>query len=385
MLFEGLPATVIQSQVFARLRWIEAAGIASFDVLAFAPSELLFEGSERRIEGLHGTHSGPIAVERGMRPAIPGSRAWNRRLLRRWLSQPAGRYDFIHARTDYAAAVAGPLANSLGVPLLWDCRGDSESEFLERSGHLGRAGPLVDWRARQYRLDGEIAARTCTAASFVSTRLQAKWRDALSGKPGEIIPCLGDERVFHFDAALRARERARLGYAPGDVVLAYSGSLGDYQGVDLMIEWFKAASARLPTARLLVLTPETARARARLEGLEGVTVISAPFEAVNGALNAADYGFLLRPATRTNQAAFPTKFAEYGLAGLKVIMSHAVPDCRAIAQAAGNLVPQDCDPAMLSPSTDDRQRTMEHYRATLTHTAMSARTRDLFAALVPVP
>lgn len=383
LLFEGLPATVIHSQVFARLNWLETEGLATFDVLAFAHTGALLAKSRRRARELQDDISGKVMVERGVRPAFPGSRFLNRRRLRRVLSAKPGRYSFIHARTDYSAAVAGPLAEELRLPMIWDCRGDSEGEFIERSTDRGKGGPLVAWRSRQYRIDGEIAARFCTAASFVSTSLETIWRGRLDGKPYVVLPCLADPRIFFFDQEVRNRERSRLGFKSDEIVFVYSGSLGHYQGFDLVAEWFQRAIRRLPRARLLVLTPQVEAARDRLSTLpaDAVTVISAPFKEVNAALNAADYAFLLRPASRTNTAAFPTKFAEYGLTGLPVVMSDAVPDCYAIAKAAGNLVESDADPLDIAPSTDQRLRIVTRYRSTLTHGAMADRSHALYKAI----
>lgn len=379
LLFEGLPATVIQSQVFARLAWLDANGIATFDVLAFAHSRDMFDASAARAAGLGGTTGGIVAIERSVQAAIPASRWINRLRLNRWLAAHSNRYDFIQARTDYSAAVAGPLAQSLAIPMIWDCRGDAEGEFRER--WAGRShNALVEWRARQNLREGTIAARTCHTASFVSKPLAAKWLDALGGKPHVVIPCLADETIFHFDPTLRHAERARYGYAPDDVVFVYSGSLAPYQGFDQMAQWFSALVTRLPVARLLVVTPQQEQARARLAAFVGnATVVQAPFNAVNHALNAADYALMLRPESLTNTAAFPTKFAEYGLAGLKVVLSPSVPDCHEIAAAAGNFMSRDTPPSGFHASTSERPRIMHWYRAHLTHKAVADRSRSLYS------
>ena len=57
---------------------------------------------------------------------------------------------------------------------------------------------------------------------------------------------------------------------------------------------------------------------------------------MNDYLNAADFGFLLRDDTPVNRVAFPTKFAEYALAGLRVILKDSPPACVAEARKLGN-------------------------------------------------
>ncbi len=66
-------------------------------------------------------------------------------------------------------------------------------------------------------------------------------------------------------------------------------------------------------------------------------VASASLPEVNGWLNASDYGFLLRRTDPLNKAASPTKFAEYAITGLGIVMTDAVPDSYALAKDAGIL------------------------------------------------
>jgi hypothetical protein len=77
-----------------------------------------------------------------------------------------------------------------------------------------------------------------------------------------------------------------------------------------------------------VLTPDADAARRRLAHLDpdAVRVTSARFDTVNGYLNAADAAFMLRRPSLVNRVASPTKFAEYCLAGLPVIMTDAVEE-----------------------------------------------------------
>lgn len=384
LMFEGLPATVIQSQVLARVNWLETHDVATFDVLSLAHSSTLYRESLKRLAALDPDVSRKITLGAGTKPALPGSRALNRRRVSRHLEAAKARYDFIHARGDYAAAVAGPLARRLGTPMLWDCRGDAEAEFVERWGERKGAGPLIAWRAAECLKDGRMAARASSVASFVSKPLRDKWREALAGKPSFVIPCTGDESLFYFDPALRARVRGQLGYGDGDIVFVYSGSLGPYQGFDLLADWFARIRRSIPSARLLVVTPAPAAARAGLTGIEETRlhVTSARFSDVNGYLNAADYGFMLRPVSRTNEAAFPTKFAEYGLAGLRIVVGPSVPDCYEFASEANCLVPADASAGTFSPSTERRAEIMAHFIKHLTHAGVGAEMRKLYGDIL---
>ena len=69
--------------------------------------------------------------------------------------------------------------------------------------------------------------------------------------------------------------------------------------------------------------------------------------------------------TKTNAAASPTKFAEYSLAGLPVIMTDAVPDSYALAKRLGNLV-EYREGQVGALTLGDRDAVMESYRPILT-------------------
>ncbi len=72
---------------------------------------------------------------------------------------------------------------------------------------------------------------------------------------------------------------------------------------------------------------------------------SVEHDEVNAYLNAADAAFMLRHRNTTNCVASPTKFAEYCMAGLPVVMSDAVQGAFANATRFGNYVAEhDPDP-----------------------------------------
>ncbi len=335
VLFEGLPPTVIDSQVLAHVRLArEQLGI-DLTVVAAACSRPLFESSQARVEMARQVAGGDVRLIRGVRPAAPGSRLVNRLLLARALAA-LGPLSFVHARGDYAAAVAGPWAQRRGVPMLWDCRGDARAELQDR---LGTRAPVI-LRYRSHLLERElaIAGRTCAGACFVTPQLRDLMAAYMSGQPDWVIPCLAPEAEFFFDPALRARVRAELAIAPEEAVYIYSGSLIAYQRFDETVAMFRDVLAAGQKARLIVLTPEVERARQVYNGLPAGSVIckSVTHAEVNGYLNAADFGVLLRDSSPVNFVAFPTKFAEYAMTGLRIVMKEAPPSCVEVAREFGN-------------------------------------------------
>jgi hypothetical protein len=352
VLFEGLLPTVIDSQVLTHVRLVrELLGI-DMTVIAFACTAGVHRQSVQALAHARRTAGGDVSLYRGVRPASPGSTLINRLLLRRALKD-AGPIAFLHARGDYAAAVSGPLTQDRGVPMLWDCRGDSRAELYERIGAASFMQRLpLELRAWMSLQDLKAAGRTCAGSSFVSEALRDLMSRYCSGKPNWVLPCLANENDFFFDEGLRRRMRTELGYGADDPVYVYSGSLAGYQCFDEMVSVFMTTLRSRPNARLIVLTPYVDAARAKLAGLPADRVLcrSVANAEVNDYLNAADFGFLLRDDTPVNRVAFPTKFAEYALAGLRVIMKHSPPSCVAEAGMLGNnLALEEAGQAALPP------------------------------------
>lgn len=337
VLFEGLPPTVIDSQVLGHVRLVREQLDIDLSVVAVACSRPIFEASQARLGRARASAGGEIHLVRGVRPALPGSMAINRVLLGRVLDR-LGAFSFLHARADYAAAVTGPWSRRHSLPMLWDCRGDARAELQERLG--GLAPYLLRYRAQLLQQELRLAGNTCAAACFVTSQLRDEMAPFMTGQKSWVIPCLAPEAEFFFDAELRARVRAELSIASDEVVYVYSGALNAYQRFDETVATFRAVLAGGQKARLIVLTPEAERARDAFTDLPPTSVIckSVPHAEVNGYLNAADLGMLLRDSTPVNAVAFPTKFAEYAMTGLRVIMKAAPPACVTVARELGNYV-----------------------------------------------
>jgi hypothetical protein len=335
VLFEGLADTVIDSQVLVHAREMRALGIADFEVWSFAWSGPLYARSQARLAEAQRLAGGPVHVLRGFRPGLPFSPVLNARLIGRALSGERPTFDLVHARTDYSADVCARLRRSSSFDLVWDCRGDMVAEVSERRARVPMAARIGRRLARARRRQ---TAAACDRAIFVSEALREEV--AFVGKPFEIIPCSASEEMFFFDQRLRAETRRELGYDADARVLVYSGSLAPYQCFAESAALFRRLREADPRLRLLVLTPEVDHAKRMLLGVVkgSFDVRYASLERVNAQLNAADFGLMLRYPGGVNRVASPTKFAEYSLAGLPVIMTDAVLQSHALARRFDNLV-----------------------------------------------
>mgnify|MGYP003626841719 CR=1 FL=1 len=344
VLFEGLADTVIDSQVLDHARDMAIAGVANFEIWAFACDDALHARSLEKRDAAAERAGAPVRVLRGVRPLMPGGEAINAHRLDAALARYRPAFDILHARTDYTAAVCARLRDRDRFTLVWDCRGDAVAEMQARAAAAPPPyRPLFALRARALAGTRRRAARGCDRAAFVSRPLHDLAQPLIGDKPAIVTHCAASERHFGFDPDRRRRMRATLGYAEGQTVHVYSGSLAPYQCFDETVALFRSVRDADPAARLLVLCPDAAGARQRIAGLDpaDVTVIAASHAAVNGYLNAADIAIMLRQPSPLNHVSSPTKFAEYCLAGLPVVMTEAVHDAAAQARRLGNLVAAD--------------------------------------------
>ena len=386
ILFEGLPGTVIESQVLVHAREMARLGIAEFEIWTVAWSGPLYRRSlsvQPHAQDLAGC---TVRVLRGVRPAVPFSTLFNALILGVCLLRHRSSFDVVHARTDYGAVVGTLLKRWRRFVLVWDCRGDAVAEFSERFPANSPVRKIA--RALRIRIlarHRRLAARGCDRAIFVSGALKALAASYMNGKPCRVIPCTASETLFGFDAALRERTRQKLGIRPEERLHVFSGSLAVYQCFEETLALFARVRAADPRARLLILTPEQDEARRRIDArseLGNVLLRGATISEMNSYLNAADAGFMLRKPTAVNRAAFPTKFAEYCLTGLRIIMTPAVPDAYDVAERLGNLVSPAAAEKSTWPEPYDRRQVADNARLRLARTSVAPLYRELYS-IVP--
>jgi glycosyltransferase involved in cell wall biosynthesis len=379
LLFEGLADTVVDAQVLGHARDMRRHGIAELEVWAVACSAEAQRRSLERREAAAERAGGPVRVFRGVAPTLPGSAWANARRLAPEIGG-FGRLELLHARTDYAAEVVSHLGGARSSRKIWDCRGDVEAEV--RARHPGPSpwrAALRAWQIAGARRRVRAARRSCDGAIFVTSALREKLvAGALAGR-SEIIPGGADSELFFVSPELRARKRLELGWPEGAPILVYSGGLAPYQCWEESVALFRRLREATPGLRLLVLTPRPEAARLALAGLpeEAWQLRAAKLEEVNAYLNAADAALLLRRPDPLNRVAFPTKFAEYGMTGLPILMTDALPEPLAFAQGAGNLCLVEAGRAEL-PGSADRARIAAPYAERLSREAQREAYRRVY-------
>jgi hypothetical protein len=282
-----------------------------------------------------------IRLMRGLYVFLPFSDFINSQILRLHLRGRRSYFDLIHARTDYSASVYSYIAGLVRIPMVWDCRGDSFHEIEYSLSKRPRLPALLRRSILKAVVERERrAAHACKAANFVSKLLFERKSRSLHGKRSFVIPCAVSGSYFYFSSELRVEYRKRLNLDVDAVVLVYSGGMSTYQGFAKYIDLFaQMLKTRDPRLHLLIVSPDEAKAREVIADKlpqDVYTVRSARYEEVNGYLNAADYGALLRDNNKINDVSSPTKFGEYCLTGLRVILDGNVQQAFGISQAIEN-------------------------------------------------
>ncbi len=165
----------------------------------------------------------------------------------------------------------------------------------------------------------------------VSSKLIGHWQSVYGyrGNNYVVIPCTLNSgfRATLFSEQELISERTKLGFAPDDVVMVYSGSTAGWQSFSVLGDILGNVLQSGNQYKLLFLAKEDesiAKMKSRFSNQVSNQWVK--HNDVQRVLAACDYGILFRENSVTNQVASPTKFAEYLSAGLPVIISENLGD-----------------------------------------------------------
>lgn len=339
---EGFPPTVFDSQVLDYLHMMESQGIC-FDLVVFERLLGILPNWRRNLRRL-----------REVRAQLKG-RVYFRFLITTFLE-----WDFwvplqqlylvarlrdqrsrtvIHARTQTSAAIA--LRLKVWIPntkVVFDMRGDTPAEFLlgvEKSGGDSHSTAI---RRKYEKLKG--IERQAVTGSDAILCVSGVMRDKIieeyqvASQEIHVIPTVASARKFYLDPQLRRVVRKELGIED-KLTFIYAGSIRAYQSLEVLLDFFRKLRGKRPQLHLLLITPQCAEAEQFIHKSLSpgtYTIRSSGHNEMVRWLNAADAGLLLRESNAVNQVAAPTKFAEYVMCGLPVVMTAGIGDFSELAK-----------------------------------------------------
>lgn len=351
---EGPDATVIDSQVVDNVVALGREGV-HFDLLFLAEPRRYLKDHEyyarRRREIAERTGGGVRVLPIPRRRSLLGSVPCTAYLLAE-LARSPGRRLVVHARTDFSGYLAYNARRvHRGLRYVFDCRGDGDSEFLQDA--IARNLPPAEIERGRHWLRVNCMASVAGAehvlavSSVLRDRLVERY--GLDPRRSTVVPCVADSDKFRLDEHDRAAARRELGLEDRFVVI-YPGRFGRWHYTPEMFAVVRGMMDADPKVHLLVLTPEVEAANALAAQTlpEGrYTILSAAHHEVPRYLRAADLGILLRAPDPLNEVACPTKFAEFVMSGLPVMISADIGDCsRFVAERDAGVVLAAPDPAV---------------------------------------
>ncbi len=231
----------------------------------------------------------------------------------------------VHARAYHGALAAFAGWLSTGVPYLFDTRCYWIDERLEEGRWFTSPVRLAVARGVEQNLF-RSAAGVVTLTELQASDVRGGRFGALGEQVVQCVPTCAD-----YDDFVR-RPLSQLTSVPADVVRALKGtlslgivgSLNRSYLVDETLELCRRVLARVPHARVLILSAQTDAYRQAVQraGLDEARVIitRADHDAMPHWLSLIDYGLLLlQPASPAKRASVPTKLAEFFAAGVRPV------------------------------------------------------------------
>lgn len=356
ILHEGIGSTIFNSQVLEHIKEMKNYGI-EFDILSYNTESKIWKKSIQNLEIINRLNPNLIIIlKRGINIYYPFSGLINYFLLLFFMINKRRVYEFIHARSDYTTFLCLLVKKIIKLPVVWDCRGDSLSELEDA---LSRKNKIIQFLSRfsllpMQRHKTDVVCKKANAAFFVSDALFELYCNKLITNNIQIIPCPVYEKIFYFDKKLRSEKRKKMGFDLDKTVFLYSGSMVNYQSLDLQFNEYKNI---LKDKNQIIIyatsNPISAETYFNNFAKNQFIIISVPYTEMNSFYNVADFAFLLRDKKKLNWVASPTKFGEYCLTGLSVIMNDTVQQATINAHKVGNYV--SFEEKIFLKKTDDQR------------------------------
>lgn len=363
LLHEGLPPTIIESQVLNHVQAMNKSHL-NIEVWTFASTQKSFKEAKSRVHILH-QKGLPLRLFRGVRPALPFSGVLNAILLFIVMLRWGKGVRIVHARTELSTSIASLTKGCFQFKLIWDARGDAfvEAEWQAKSWPWHKK-ILSRYKLSSIRRRLIMSRKKSDYSIFVSEELRQTLAPEYPEDRSCIIPCCADSEQFYFDPKLRQKKRLVLGLSEEDVVIVYCGSLSMWQCFKETVALLCPLLEANTHLKFIILTPSLEEAMAYIPQsvINQVIGKSVGLGEVNAFLNAADVAIFLREENNINYVASPVKHAEYCMAGLPIIMTRAVRSSVRISEQLGNGLWQS-NPLQVPEKLSDTERSQLSKRA----------------------
>jgi glycosyltransferase involved in cell wall biosynthesis len=260
--------------------------------------------------------------------------------------------DLVHTRPGIPSLVGLWLKKRYGIKFLNDIRefyADSRVEggMWDKRNFIFKNiyGYFKKQEALQVAASDGIVCLTHAAEKIIRS-----WPEYNKHTPLEVIPCSVDLELFdsskfmHSDLTLT---REKLGFASGDRVFTYLGSIGGWYLTNDMLRFCKCLSDRIPNVKFLFISPhqhDQILFYALSHGIpsEKLIITSASRADVPHYLSISEYSIFFIKPCYSKLSSSPTKHGELMSMGIPVITNAGVGDVEEIVNTySGGIVLQD--------------------------------------------
>lgn len=240
-------------------------------------------------------------------------------------------FTFINVKTIIAR---GPFAANMAIAIkkarqcrrvVFDARGAYVAEFSEYN--VSNDPELIN----QIEQLESNALKESDAQLAVSHALVKYWsaRFKFNSVQHVVIPCTLNSGFLNDLPSRQQRNivRNNIGFSEEDILIVFSGSAAGWQSLELFDKILLPVFSLYSNVRLLMLTTSDIQSLQIVQQYpDRVKKIWLQHEEVFHVLASADYGWLVRESSVTNEVASPVKFAEYLASGLNVLISEGLGD-----------------------------------------------------------
>jgi glycosyltransferase involved in cell wall biosynthesis len=301
-----VPSGLYQSQVVEVVQFLRSRFELDLTLLAFVPIRGYFDHRKK----IKSTHPEALVI-----PAVPSWRLLRLNTLWMWLIFLRYRPHGFITRNAFAHSMALAVKKlAKRVKIVYDGRGLMKQISVDYDIYPVWFQPEVGLYEKQALLYSDLVM--CITSGMIDV-----WEQdyAISLPNHVVIPCTVSSNFQH---ELAVSERSN----QDQIWIAYVGSIAAWQSIGLLVNAVrKRMMSQENVCFRFIGSPHSAVEELLLEfGQDRVRIGRVSHEEVFQELASADYGILLREATRMNRITSPTKIGEYLCAGLKLIVNDSM-------------------------------------------------------------
>lgn len=253
-----------------------------------------------------------------------------------------GKFSMVHTRPGVPALIGLWMKKNLGVPFLNDIREFYADSRVE--------GGMWDKKKIHFKIiynyfigkEKEAVKKNdgIVCLTYAAKTIIGQWPEYRINTPLFVIPCSVDTKLFdpeNINIDLKGEVKNKLGIEDDDMIISYLGSIVGWYLTDEMMEFFKMLSLKMPSAKLLFISPhhhEVIFEKAEQFGIPKGRIIvnQAQRHEVPLLLSFSTLSvFFIKPCY-SKKSSSPTKHGEIMAMGVPVITNKGVGDVAEIIE-----------------------------------------------------